>query len=280
MPFRGPSARSGHPGRQGPVSRASTCSTGRPVGRRSPPASFWPGSTRIPRCQFFTAAEQATAGPCSTCSWPSTTSPKVPVLALVDRRLAAARPTAGSTTTCPRTATPGARAWPLSTRTPTRSHGERFHRLASEQQAALVQAVHDADTVARLPAAHVWSLWTRYACTAFYSHPWAWNEIGFGGPAYPAGLQGSRRRQARRLGGRRPPRCRPGALGRAGRASHSAVTPAAAGTGAAQLVSRFSDATDRAATSRPGCCPTATTAPTIGCAATCAASPTTTRSTW
>ena len=37
------------------------------------------------------------------------------------------------------------------------------------------------------PAAQVWSLWTRYACTAFYSHPWAWNEIGFGGPAYPRG---------------------------------------------------------------------------------------------
>jgi len=38
-----------------------------------------------------------------------------------------------------------------------------------------------------LRAEHVWSLWTRYACTAFYSHPWAWNEIGFGGPAYPRG---------------------------------------------------------------------------------------------
>ncbi len=38
-----------------------------------------------------------------------------------------------------------------------------------------------------MPAKHVWSLWTRYACTAFYSHPWAWNEIGFGGPAYPRG---------------------------------------------------------------------------------------------
>jgi len=38
-----------------------------------------------------------------------------------------------------------------------------------------------------LRAKHVWSLWTRYACTAFYSHPWAWNEIGFGGPAYPRG---------------------------------------------------------------------------------------------
>ena len=36
-------------------------------------------------------------------------------------------------------------------------------------------------------AVRVWSLWIRYACTAFYSHPWAWNEIGFPGPAYPRG---------------------------------------------------------------------------------------------
>jgi hypothetical protein len=36
-------------------------------------------------------------------------------------------------------------------------------------------------------AEHIWSLWTRYSCTAFYSHPWAWNEIGFPGPAYPRG---------------------------------------------------------------------------------------------
>ena len=40
-----------------------------------------------------------------------------------------------------------------------------------------------------MPAKHVWSLWTRYACAAFYSHPWAWNEIGFGGPAYPRGYK-------------------------------------------------------------------------------------------
>ncbi len=33
------------------------------------------------------------------------------------------------------------------------------------------------------------ALWTRYACDAFYSHPWAWNEIGFGGPAYPRGYK-------------------------------------------------------------------------------------------
>jgi hypothetical protein len=27
----------------------------------------------------------------------------------------------------------------------------------------------------------------RYVVQAFYGHPWAWNEIGFGGPAYPRG---------------------------------------------------------------------------------------------
>jgi hypothetical protein len=28
----------------------------------------------------------------------------------------------------------------------------------------------------------------RAVLAAFYSHPWAWNEIGFGGPAYPRGF--------------------------------------------------------------------------------------------
>ena len=40
-----------------------------------------------------------------------------------------------------------------------------------------------------LNAAHVWSLWTRYACTALYAHPHAWDEIGFPGPAYPRGYK-------------------------------------------------------------------------------------------
>ncbi len=32
-----------------------------------------------------------------------------------------------------------------------------------------------------------WSVCMRMILAAFYSHPWAWNEIGFGGPAYPRG---------------------------------------------------------------------------------------------
>jgi hypothetical protein len=59
------------------------------------------------------------------------------------------------------------------------------------EQMALLQAVLDLGSGSwhGLPAAHVWSLWTRYACTAFYSHPSAWAEIGFPGPAYPRGYK-------------------------------------------------------------------------------------------
>jgi Gluconate 2-dehydrogenase subunit 3 len=38
-----------------------------------------------------------------------------------------------------------------------------------------------------LPAATAWTVVMRAVLAAFYSHPWAWNEIGFGGPAYPRG---------------------------------------------------------------------------------------------
>ena len=54
-----------------------------------------------------------------------------------------------------------------------------------------------------LPAARVFSLWMRYACSAFYSHPWAWNEIGFGGPAYPRGYKYLASGAPRALGGPR-----------------------------------------------------------------------------
>jgi hypothetical protein len=38
-----------------------------------------------------------------------------------------------------------------------------------------------------LPPSRAWSVVMRAVLAAFYSHPWAWNEIGFGGPAYPRG---------------------------------------------------------------------------------------------
>ena len=40
----------------------------------------------------------------------------------------------------------------------------------------------------RLNVSRAWSVCMRAILTGFYSHPWAWNEIGFGGPAYPRGF--------------------------------------------------------------------------------------------
>jgi hypothetical protein len=71
--------------------------------------------------------------------------------------------------------------------------GTSFRAAPEADQAAIIQAVQDAGNHGGewhgLPAKHVWSLWTRYACTALYAHPHAWSEIGFGGPAYPRGYK-------------------------------------------------------------------------------------------
>ena len=69
--------------------------------------------------------------------------------------------------------------------------GTSFADAPEADRVAVVQAVQDLEQADwhGLPAAHVWSLWTRYACTAFYAHPHAWTEIGFPGPAYPRGYK-------------------------------------------------------------------------------------------
>jgi Gluconate 2-dehydrogenase subunit 3 len=69
--------------------------------------------------------------------------------------------------------------------------GTQFADAPQTDQLTLIQAVQDLKSADwhGLPAAHVWSLWTRYACTAFYAHPFAWAEIGFPGPAYPRGYK-------------------------------------------------------------------------------------------
>jgi gluconate 2-dehydrogenase subunit 3-like protein len=67
--------------------------------------------------------------------------------------------------------------------------GTSFADAPRQDQTAIIQAVQDSSEWHGLNAARVWSLWTRYACTAFYSHPYAWSEMGFPGPAYPRGYK-------------------------------------------------------------------------------------------
>ncbi len=143
-----------------------------------------------PDYSFFTPAEQATADTLFDQLLGQHDEPKVPVLPLVDRRLALDETDGWRYEGMPE----DREAWRLTLAAldddARAAHGEPFHAVGERMQAALVQAVqeHDGDWHG-LKASYVWSLWTRYACAAFYSHPWAWNEIGFSGPAYPRGYK-------------------------------------------------------------------------------------------
>ncbi|MGH8890571.1 MAG: gluconate 2-dehydrogenase subunit 3 family protein [Acidothermaceae bacterium] len=144
-----------------------------------------------PEMAVFTKAEQATAEALCDQLLGQHEQPRIPVAALVDVRLATGETDGWHYADMP----PDVEAWQKTLAfldDDARSiGGETFGQLAKEDQAGVVQAVQDLGEKPwhGLPAKQVWSLWTRYACAAFYSHPWAWNEIGFPGPAYPRGYK-------------------------------------------------------------------------------------------
>ena len=142
-----------------------------------------------PDYSFFTPAEQATADALFDRLLGQEEPPKIPVLRLVDKRLALDMTDGWFYDGMPEDRD----AWRLTLAAldddARANHGAHFHTLGHETQAALLQGIFEADQWHGLKASYVWSLWTRYACAAFYSHPWAWNEMGFGGPAYPRGYK-------------------------------------------------------------------------------------------
>ncbi|KAA6457606.1 gluconate 2-dehydrogenase subunit 3 family protein [Acidobacteria bacterium AB60] len=66
-----------------------------------------------------------------------------------------------------------------------------FLGLAFVEQEGVLRAIHDGDARAgealwkQMSIHRFWQLLTGDAIEAYYAHPWAWDEIGFGGPAYP-----------------------------------------------------------------------------------------------
>jgi hypothetical protein len=141
--------------------------------------------------RFFTDIEQVTATALFNQLFFQTAEPYIPVMNMVDGRLADRETDGWHYDTLP----PDNQAWrdtlaALDEDSQDR-HGHRFAECEWERQRELLQAIQDlgADAWHGMMAAAVWSLWTRYGCTAFYSHPLAWNEIGFDGPAYPRGYK-------------------------------------------------------------------------------------------
>lgn len=70
--------------------------------------------------------------------------------------------------------------------------GRRFDSLNEDEQDSILRLVATGhppgETWRQLPARRFWVfIVLRQMCGIYYAHPSSWNEIGFGGPAYPRG---------------------------------------------------------------------------------------------
>ena len=72
-------------------------------------------------------------------------------------------------------------------------HAEPFAGLPILQQEELLQSLNEGkpraaeELWAKMNVQRFWSMLVGDCCSVYYAHPWAWDEIGFGGPAYPRG---------------------------------------------------------------------------------------------
>lgn len=70
-------------------------------------------------------------------------------------------------------------------------HGRGFCKIGVGEQDQILESIHDGHPAAaheiwkQMPVHRFWMLLVQDCITVYYSHPWAWDEIGFGGPAYP-----------------------------------------------------------------------------------------------
>jgi Gluconate 2-dehydrogenase subunit 3 len=143
-----------------------------------------------PNVRFFSGREARTAQALLNRLLAQDDEPRVPVFEVVDRRLAERDGDGYRYEDMPE----DPEAWRGSLAGLDRDAqdwlGLDFADLAEDDQRDVIERVRLCEgSWHGLPAARVFSLWMRYACGAFYAHPWAWNEMGFGGPAYPRGYK-------------------------------------------------------------------------------------------
>ena len=72
-------------------------------------------------------------------------------------------------------------------------YDQSFHALDIMRQETLLRSIHHAEPLAakdlwsRMNIDRFWTMLVADCCFVYYAHPYAWDEIGFGGPAYPRG---------------------------------------------------------------------------------------------
>jgi len=142
----------------------------------------------VPPIRFFDAAEERALRAFCDVVLAQDAEPRIPVLAMVDRRLCDGELDGFRYADMP----PDPETWRQVARGLDDSARERgaddFAAADVELQRELVGAFQRGELEwGELPVKRAFSVVMRMVLAAFYSHPWAWNEIGFGGPAYPRG---------------------------------------------------------------------------------------------
>jgi hypothetical protein len=164
-------------------------------------ASHWDETTRktvldrvenVPPIRFFSAREAATADALCNVLTAQDREPRIPVMRYVDEKLYEASLDGYQYYDMP----DDRDAWRLVIRgldeqASARGGVETFAAASDELQHEIVTDFADAKlhggTWNELNVKHAFSVIMRAIVQSYYGHPWAWNEIGWGGPAYPRG---------------------------------------------------------------------------------------------
>jgi hypothetical protein len=159
-------------------------------------ASHWDPVTRQvvmervagpPPVRFFDPAQAATLQAFCDVVLAQDAEPRIPVFAMVDDKLAEGRLDGFRYADMPE----DPETWRRVARGLDQVAGGHFAELDDEERRSIVQRFSEGTLSGgvwdELPCSRAWSVVMRGVLSAFYSHPWAWNEIGYGGPRYPRG---------------------------------------------------------------------------------------------
>ena len=146
----------------------------------------------VPALRFFSAEEARTLGTFCDLVLAQDKEPRIPVLNMVDAKLFAGKLDGFRHVELPDDRETWRRV-AVGLDAAARQHGaEDFATAAWPVQRDVIEAFSEGtlhgEVWDELPPKKAFSVVMRAVLSAFYSHPWAWNEIGFGGPAYPRGF--------------------------------------------------------------------------------------------
>jgi hypothetical protein len=164
---------------------------------------FWDAKTRevildrvhnIPPIRFFTSAEASLMGVICDHVIPQDdrgAAHKIPIVPWIDKRLYENRHDGYRFADMP----PDREAFRLGLQAieqiADHLYSREFAALGPIEQDQILESLHDSKPAAgeevwkRMPVHRFWMMLVQDCIEAYYAHPWAWDEIGFGGPAYP-----------------------------------------------------------------------------------------------